>query len=213
MNGKLPVALSCAAALLLSAFMAARAGVVSSAHDLRVGADTDVCGYCHTHHNASTDPALAGVVAWNRQTPTGPYQMYNQSVSSTLEGEVAASPEGVSLACLSCHDGTLAFNAVLNGALQNAGRIAAGPALIGTDLRGGHPISIRYGADPTLQPFSPGANGVGMLPLYSGSAYTNDDQVECGSCHDPHNTTNDNFLRVANTGSALCNTCHTQGAG
>jgi len=211
MNARLLAALFCAATLLLPALMAARAGVVGSKHDLRVGSDTDVCGYCHTHHNASTDPAVAGVVAWNRRTPTGPYQMYNQSVSSTLDGEVAASPEGVSLACLSCHDGTLAFNAVLNGVLENAGRIAAGPGLIGTDLRGEHPISIKYGADPTLQPFSPISGVVGMLPLYSGSAYTNDDQVECGSCHDPHDTTNNNFLRISNKASALCNTCHTQG--
>ena len=32
--------------------------------------------------------------------------------------------------------------------------------------------------------------------------------VECGSCHDPHNSTNPTFLRMANTGSQLCLTCH-----
>jgi predicted CXXCH cytochrome family protein len=32
--------------------------------------------------------------------------------------------------------------------------------------------------------------------------------VECGSCHDPHNNTNPTFLRIANTGSALCLSCH-----
>lgn len=32
--------------------------------------------------------------------------------------------------------------------------------------------------------------------------------VECGSCHDPHNSTNPTFLRRANTGSALCLSCH-----
>ncbi len=43
--------------------------------------------------------------------------------------------------------------------------------------------------------------------------------VECGSCHDPHNDTTFNnvapnlsvaFLRVANTSSAICTTCHTK---
>ena len=32
--------------------------------------------------------------------------------------------------------------------------------------------------------------------------------VECASCHDPHNSTNATFLRIANTGSALCLACH-----
>jgi len=32
--------------------------------------------------------------------------------------------------------------------------------------------------------------------------------VECGSCHDPHNYSNPTFLRIANTGSNLCLSCH-----
>jgi predicted CXXCH cytochrome family protein len=32
--------------------------------------------------------------------------------------------------------------------------------------------------------------------------------VECGSCHDPHNTGNGTFLRMSNAASALCTTCH-----
>lgn len=32
--------------------------------------------------------------------------------------------------------------------------------------------------------------------------------VECGSCHDPHRTTNGTFLRISNAASALCTTCH-----
>jgi predicted CXXCH cytochrome family protein len=31
--------------------------------------------------------------------------------------------------------------------------------------------------------------------------------VECASCHDPHST-NQTFLRIANTGSAVCLACH-----
>ncbi len=45
-----------------------------------------------------------------------------------------------------------------------------------------------------------------------------DGKVECASCHDPHgvpsggagSTFKPTFLRVANTGSALCLTCHTK---
>ena len=32
--------------------------------------------------------------------------------------------------------------------------------------------------------------------------------VECGSCHDPHNYSNPTFLRVANSSSNLCLSCH-----
>ena len=32
--------------------------------------------------------------------------------------------------------------------------------------------------------------------------------VECASCHDPHSETNATFLRIANTGSAVCLACH-----
>ena len=32
--------------------------------------------------------------------------------------------------------------------------------------------------------------------------------VECASCHDPHSDTNATFLRIANTGSAVCLSCH-----
>jgi len=208
MNKKLLAALSAAGTIGLAVSMAARADILNSKHDLRVQEETDVCKYCHTPHNASTDEALTGVVLWNRQTPTGPYQMYDSSVSSSLDGAVATTPEGVSLACLSCHDGTLAFNAVLNGPVLNTGRISAGPGLIGTDLRNDHPISIQYGVDTALNPITDTVKGlVGELRLYSGVAYTNDFQVECASCHDPHNTDNPKFLRLASVAD-VCTTCH-----
>ena len=35
----------------------------------------------------------------------------------------------------------------------------------------------------------------------------NEPFVECASCHDPH-TSNATFLRIPNTGSAVCLACH-----
>ena len=32
--------------------------------------------------------------------------------------------------------------------------------------------------------------------------------VECASCHDPHSAANSTFLRIENTGSAVCLACH-----
>jgi predicted CXXCH cytochrome family protein len=34
--------------------------------------------------------------------------------------------------------------------------------------------------------------------------------VECATCHDPHSDTNPTFLRISNTGSAVCLACHTK---
>ena len=33
-------------------------------------------------------------------------------------------------------------------------------------------------------------------------------EVECASCHDPHYAGHDSLLKVDNTDSALCLTCH-----
>lgn len=65
-----------------------------------------VCIYCHTPH--SPDPTAP---LWNRQLPDrSGYRMYS---SPNLDSQVPAAPDGVSLACLSCHDGTVAVDAVL----------------------------------------------------------------------------------------------------
>lgn len=44
------------------------------------------------------------------------------------------------------------------------------------------------------------------LPLYQVGAVL--PRVECATCHEPHNPSNGTFLRVQNTSSNLCTTCH-----
>jgi hypothetical protein len=77
---------------------------------------TEVCIFCHTPHGArgviGTAPSGQAPL-WNRaiKTTTG-YQMYS---SPNFDGiDVAGGPKGVSLACLSCHDGTISFDALIN---------------------------------------------------------------------------------------------------
>ena len=67
----------------------------------------ETCIYCHTPHNASPLAPL-----WNRESsePTG-YQMYS---SPNFDSVLPKSPDGISLACLSCHDGSVAVDSVLN---------------------------------------------------------------------------------------------------
>ena len=43
------------------------------------------------------------------------------------------------------------------------------------------------------------------IPLYN-TGGTN--QVECGSCHNPHEAGYPTFYRIDNAGSAMCTTCH-----
>src|SRR6476469_7673561 len=68
-----------------------------------------VCSPCHSAHN--TDPAQIAPL-WNHATTTGPFTMYS---SPTLDAAMPATPTGVALACLSCHDGTLGLNAPIGG--------------------------------------------------------------------------------------------------
>lgn len=191
---------------------AADPAMIGSKHDLKgqiTAGTVDICIFCHTPHDTSGEIPL-----WNKSYSSTTFTMYDSTMSSTVEGAQASAPEGVSQACLSCHDGSIAPTTVN----YNGGRtITAMTALTGApavgldgDLSDDHPISIKY--DPAAD--TGGLNTVlsldGVLTLYDG---TNTEQVECGTCHDPHMKTvanggNAKMLRVANTNSALCVTCH-----
>jgi predicted CXXCH cytochrome family protein len=171
----------------------------------------DVCVFCHTPHKAdATSKPL-----WNRNyTSTAGFTMYS---SSTIDMTIENQPQTVSLACLSCHDGTTAFDALLNwpgsGSTDpgdwawNGGNDkidSARTSYMGKDLSNDHPISITY--DDSVAEFqSKTGNYVNQngnnLPLYAG-------RVECGTCHNPHDDQYGTFLRASNAGSDMCLTCH-----
>lgn len=179
----------------------------------------EICVYCHTPHAANT--AFVGAPLWNKATPTGVFTMYGTTIGGTT-GD--ATPNSPSMACLSCHDGVSAINSMVNapgsggynsaGANVVFGATAAGTAKligsavtnIGVDLRNDHPVSITYdatkaGLKATTVAVTGWAGAATIADLLRNS------KVECGSCHDPHETTA-TFLRVANAGSALCIGCH-----
>lgn len=181
----------------------------------------EICVYCHTPHNNNQDIEAP---LWNRGTPAGPYNMYD---SPTLDMDIASSPTGVSMACLSCHDNTIALDQIVNIPSSQFGASSSGTTIeacatqchigdnpvgginfegsvIDTDLRNDHPISVTY--DPSKDPkFHAASNGkVGTLPLYGAQK----NLVQCASCHNPHDNSNRPFLRISNENSALCLTCH-----
>ena len=128
-----------------------------------------------------------------------------------------------------------AGNATAAGVMTNA---ATTLAMLDTDLSNDHPIGIRYcGGGPTTGAMTascvdadfkaPANNGTAWwvdtegtpngtrnktdMILYTRSFASGTDgpSVECASCHDPH-TSNTTFLRIANTGSAVCLACHSK---
>jgi len=176
----------------------------------------EVCVYCHTPHGGQTNAPL-----WNRQFTTQTFVMYNDATggSADLNMTFAAQPTGVSLACLSCHDGTIGIDVIINrpnaSAATSIGQTLAGLyggvdpdslKVLGTDLRNDHPISMVY--DPANDPqFNTVASIQGAgLKLYSDPTL-GANVVQCATCHNPHSQ-NATFLRVANGASALCLTCH-----
>ncbi|MDH5764974.1 MAG: cytochrome c3 family protein [Gammaproteobacteria bacterium] len=186
----------------------------ATAGNIRTAATAFVCGFCHSPHTEAGGPAPL----WNRTNPAGPYTMYS---SPTLDMTIAGAPASISLACLSCHDGTVGFDQLINGAgaggynaagadqgwaftdgaVAVADTMPAGVTNLGTVLTGDHPISVTY--DPTKDAaFNSLVSVQTALQLYGAG----EDQVECASCHNPHEATNPTFLRAPiNT---ICTTCH-----
>jgi predicted CXXCH cytochrome family protein len=174
--------------LALAAGMA-NAGIANTPHNLGSGgtgpnhitgtATAEICVFCHTPHGSDTS---APAPLWNKQLPTATtYPTYESVNSSTMNARFAddgtsgtVSIGSVSIACLSCHDGTQAMDNVINapgsggydatggGANGRTGAawawttvrtdaegvmtsLASGNvANLGTDLSNDHPIGIQY---------------------------------------------------------------------
>ena len=263
-----------AAGLMLAGSSAFSQSIVGSQHDLTSGgqpqgggtAVTDeVCVFCHTPHGADI---AAPVPLWNKVLNTNQGRFTRYSTLATPSFDSQEAPVGsVSLACLSCHDGTQAMDVVLNspgsgGYNPNGARVDGtllGPMVgvpagapipaLGEDLSNDHPISMQYGAGGCDANDAPGTcpgplgdtdfvlpemaviNGqqIWWVDGAIGTAGTREKTdmllysrpdlgtvqpfVECGSCHDPHNSddaagTQVSFLRQTNAASAVCTACH-----
>lgn len=197
-----------APALLLISGTVSAASIVNSAHDLssQNNTTTEVCVFCHTPHNAIT-PAV--VPLWNRNDSAATYTMYS---STTISMTIQNQPEGTSAACLSCHDGTIALDSLVNPppGFTAGTDVMVGPALISNDLTNDHPISVIYDSTADASGFVATATvQAGPLPLFNGTGATGT-QLECATCHNVHDPAIPPFLRIANTASAICTNCHTK---
>ena len=182
--------------------------ILASKHDLsasgpgtiKATAESEVCMFCHTPHRGTGDQPL-----WNHSLSSATYTPYSSSTARAVIGQ----PTGSSKLCLSCHDGTVALGMVASRATAVEMRnqvttMPPGPANLGTDLSDDHPISFTY--DNALA----SANGQLKDPatLTDKVRLDHEGQLQCTSCHDPHDNQFGKFLVRENNASALCLTCH-----
>lgn len=186
-------------------------GINNSKHNLtRSGPGTikarpqikgDICIFCHTPHLIRGNQT-AGHFGWNRADSTATYTTYDSSTMYATVGQ----PSGASKLCLSCHDGTIALGAILSqkNVIPFQGDWTNSPANLGTNLSNDHPISFTY--DTTLAK----VNGELVDPstLTENIRLDATEQLQCTTCHDPHDDSNGMFLVVADPVRELCTTCH-----
>lgn len=182
--------------------------VVDTPHNLSVAGpgvihaatEEQVCIFCHTPHNASEIQPL-----WNRYMPVNAYTVYSSNALDAEPGQ----PTGASKMCLSCHDGTIALGSVVSQdqIIEMAGGITTlppGASNLGTDLSDDHPISFRY--DMALFAKDPKLVDPNQLPPEL--ELDGNEELQCTTCHQPHDNTFGHFLTMSNNNSALCRACH-----
>lgn len=191
---------------------------------------SEICVFCHTPHGGSTNiPGLTTPMwLWNRTTPTGlTYHMYS---SVTLSAVPSSAPTGISMMCMSCHDGvtSIAVNTLLNAPGSGNPTVSpngiAAPGAIGNVYNGGfigwganiggavpgqtdiwldndHPVSFDW---PSNEPgLRSTASITSVLRLFGTTK-----RVECATCHAVHDPTNEPFLVMSNDNSNMCRECH-----
>jgi predicted CXXCH cytochrome family protein len=168
---------------------------------IKAGSEKGVCIFCHTTKRARRNIPFR----WNRENPNVNYTPYK---SSTLQSSVGQ-PTGSSRVCLSCHDGTIALGAVVSkkSEVHFKGGIrvipAQRPTRLGTDLSDDHPVSFVYSTQlASLKAL------VSPAQLPSKVKLDGNRELQCTTCHDPHDDTFGKFLVMSNQYSALCTTCH-----
>lgn len=176
---------------------------------------SSICQICHTPHNADT--AVSEAPLWDHTVTadTG----FDPYTSDTMEVN-APQPSGVSLLCLSCHDGTVAledygsapllFNTDTIGLVYDASKNFT--KIISND----HPVSINYvtaeATDGELHDSTTKNWGAGPGKIEDEALFAS--KVECASCHDVHNndvydtSSAGQLLRLTPVGSVLCLNCH-----
>lgn len=180
--------------------------IVTTLHNLsasgpgtvKATSESEICIFCHTPHNSRPVAPL-----WNRNDPGVSYTLYASSTLQALPGQ----PDGNSILCLSCHDGTVALGSVISRSsvisMATGTYMPSGVNNLNTDLRNDHPISFLYTASLAT------SDGQLKDPTAITPPVTlNSGKMQCTSCHDPHKNIYSDFLVTTPQNSNLCNSCH-----
>jgi hypothetical protein len=225
---RLLIALAASAALMTPAVSKA-SGIAGSGHDFSTGTNgyatytyggstttyVNACQICHIPHKAPDASGVTGAGAplWNHHPSlNSSYVTYDHGNSATFNALGLTATLGSSVACLSCHDGSMAVNQSYSatGPSQNGtttGAVAyyaptfavetatsttgnwvsasgAGPYLGRNDLTHMHPLGVSYSAALAVDPtLQPlPTPGTVFAQMLKGPNKT----VECASCHDIH---------------------------
>jgi predicted CXXCH cytochrome family protein len=228
-------------------------GIANSKHNFATNAtaqsaDGQICKYCHTPHHAQTTRGI-----WNHKKSSASYTYSDNAANKSWEGTplmTSINAAQYSATCLGCHDGTVALGDLTNAGGGAAGiasfsgtnvtgdKLSGGPAYLGTDLKGNHPVGVPYpgqtyfgrtSAVPSTEIGEMGGYYSQTAGKTNAPAVTGDTQpiglatdrsvsgtgaaptygVECSTCHNPHNSEGINYmLRVTTNQSAICRSCH-----
>lgn len=172
---------------------------VSGPGSIKATSEQEICIFCHTPHNARPDLPL-----WNRADPGLTYTLYTSSTTQAVPGQ----PDGASILCLSCHDGTIALGSVLSRGtpIAMAGGITtmpAGNSNLTKDMSNDHPFSFIYNSSLAANDgeLKDPSTLTGPVKLENG-------KLQCTSCHDPHKNAISDFLVATTQSSDLCLNCH-----
>ena len=158
------------------------AAVLNSPHDFQGVSSYGLCDTCHVPHAAKGSSRL-----W-AQTPASGADL----TTAGIAGSWASTPKGVGLLCANCHVLTFA-----------AGNKAG--------LGGQNMALYAYNANSHGNDWGKLTGDLGhAVGAVTGKPYTGSGQMECSSCHNPHDQSLRPFLRPAavSTVSDFCADCH-----
>ena len=189
--------------------------MVGEAHDFSGAgwADGEICKPCHTPHHAIDDEEGSVGWLWNHQLTTATYTLYgNAGTAPAGPDNGDAAFDSRSRLCMSCHDGTVAIDS-FGG--QPGSIFITGDERIGTDLSDDHPVGVTAlypeQGDAEFQAANDHKLGPNLeMKLYEMQISAGNPQyvVGCTTCHTPHYAGFDMQLRMDNSSSLMCLSCH-----
>jgi predicted CXXCH cytochrome family protein len=202
---------------------------------IKSNATDQICVFCHTPHKAQSTQVLWNHSAstnssfsWGGVTQTSGGTTLPTGISARSLRCLACHDGSTALGDVSNFGGAAANLGVSGTGVDGTGKLTDAFYVIGAsgNLGGNHPVGIPYpgqagtynGIGTTVT--SGAGTGYVAAASITGSSSTTVKLfadvttptvvgVECGSCHDVHNSQNlDKFLWKSNAGSGLCLSCH-----